>query len=371
MIEITLIKSYDDISPSLWNETLSNSDSSNLFLTWEWLSTWWRHFGTERKPLLLLGREDKHLSAIAPLMISTHRARFIALNLIQFMGTGLSDYSNLILAGNKRRMLNSIFDFLDEQKVKWDMMDLRNIPSDTGTVQLLESIANERGHATITRESAVQRIDLSDTWEAHFRKLSPNMRKQLLQNQRHAEREYSVGFRCVKDPSRSIGTFLETYRGWLAERHKQSALFDIPINDVGEFLADFTHRFAEKGWIHLSFMTFDQNPVSSFFGFIYDKSYYVYMTSWDRKYAYFGVGNLHLMNITRHCIELGLKELDLLRGDERYKTRWNPVRTSNVRVMVMRKTLKGRLCHSFLKATEQKRLASILEILGIGRSTGL
>jgi CelD/BcsL family acetyltransferase involved in cellulose biosynthesis len=165
-----------------------------------------------------------------------------------------------------------------------------------------------------------------------------------------------------------MGAFLDTYGKWLVERHGQSSLFDIPLRDVGEFLTDFTRRSAEKGWISLSFLMLDQKPASSYYGFTYDNCFYLYMTGWDPKYSHYGVGNIHTMSLIKRSIELGLERFDLLRGDERYKERWNPIRKSNVRVILLKKTLKGRLCYRLLKAMEHRRTKSFLERFGIGEN---
>jgi hypothetical protein len=46
-----------------WNITLKDSPSKTIFSTWEWLSTWWKHFG-EGKKLVILLIENKNRFAI-------------------------------------------------------------------------------------------------------------------------------------------------------------------------------------------------------------------------------------------------------------------------------------------------------------------
>ncbi|MFH0960622.1 MAG: hypothetical protein V1897_18195, partial [Pseudomonadota bacterium] len=50
-----------------WNPVLERSRDDNLFLTWEWLSTYWRHFGKDRKLKILSIEDNNKLIAIAPL----------------------------------------------------------------------------------------------------------------------------------------------------------------------------------------------------------------------------------------------------------------------------------------------------------------
>src|SRR5256712_13207878 len=50
-----------------WDDLLAASSADCLFLTWEWLHTWWKHLGGRRRLHLLLARDGRELTAIAPL----------------------------------------------------------------------------------------------------------------------------------------------------------------------------------------------------------------------------------------------------------------------------------------------------------------
>lgn len=49
-----------------WSELLRASDSDSLFLTWEWLYTWWRHLAEDRQLSILLVRRSGQLIGLAP-----------------------------------------------------------------------------------------------------------------------------------------------------------------------------------------------------------------------------------------------------------------------------------------------------------------
>src|SRR4051812_23026407 len=52
-----------------WNELLSRSAWDNLFLRWEWIHTWWKHFSSHRQLFIwTITREDR-LVGIFPLYI--------------------------------------------------------------------------------------------------------------------------------------------------------------------------------------------------------------------------------------------------------------------------------------------------------------
>ena len=80
-----------------WNELLRDSDSSNVFLTWEWLHAWWTRFGGHSGLNIVLVRAGDELVAAAPLLRT--RAALPWLTRLEFLGTGLagSDYLDLIV----------------------------------------------------------------------------------------------------------------------------------------------------------------------------------------------------------------------------------------------------------------------------------
>ena len=58
-----------------WNVILERNtlENNNVFLTWEWVSTWWKYFGKGRKLLILVVKDNEEILAIAPLMLSAYK----------------------------------------------------------------------------------------------------------------------------------------------------------------------------------------------------------------------------------------------------------------------------------------------------------
>src|SRR5207245_8149975 len=72
-----------------------SSRADCLFLTWQWLHTWWTHLGEGRRLFIVAVRSDSQLIALAPLTMTnawTPRT-------LEFLGTGSvgSDYLDFIV----------------------------------------------------------------------------------------------------------------------------------------------------------------------------------------------------------------------------------------------------------------------------------
>ena len=54
-----------------WNRVLEESSSMNVFLTWEWLSTWWEFFGKKSQLWVLVARDPQSESIIGLMPVET------------------------------------------------------------------------------------------------------------------------------------------------------------------------------------------------------------------------------------------------------------------------------------------------------------
>ena len=80
-----------------WDSLLCDSASASLFLTWEWLHTWWTHLRASSQLRMLAVRAGGELIAIAPFQMTGNGvAHFPCL---EMLGTGDagSDYLDLII----------------------------------------------------------------------------------------------------------------------------------------------------------------------------------------------------------------------------------------------------------------------------------
>ena len=112
-----------------WNELLQASDSDCLFLTWEWLYTWWKHLADDRQLSILTVRSAGQLVGLAPLGLRHsslwHRR---PLPVLEFLGSGFvgSDYLDLIARrGFEREVQQAFAVFLSRKRAVLDWTNVR------------------------------------------------------------------------------------------------------------------------------------------------------------------------------------------------------------------------------------------------------
>lgn len=304
-----------------WNDVLSKSEDNDVFSTWEWLSTWWRHYGKERELMILLAEEGEKIVAIAPLMYSIYKLFGLKLRRIEFLGTEHTDYRNFILTEKKAESLKLFLRYLS--KLDWDCLEFRNIP------ETAESIANLRGilgktHMQNERVlSTCFYMPLPVSWGVFLKERSENLRRQLRRHMKRLKQKYSVTFKR-QDDINSVQQGVETIvhlhqKRWNSKGFQGTFGADPRFRD---FTLDVSKCFAEKKWLNLSFISADDKPISGGLSFEYNNTLYLYHLGYDPAYSKFGVGNLLISHLIEDSIQKGKARFDFLNGPELFKKRW-------------------------------------------------
>src|SRR5213082_1594 len=85
-LEVSVIENVDDLIAvrSEWNALLASSRADCIFLTWEWLYTWFKHLGSGRQLFIVAVRREGELIGLAPLTMK----KGIPFTRMEFAGVG-------------------------------------------------------------------------------------------------------------------------------------------------------------------------------------------------------------------------------------------------------------------------------------------
>lgn len=318
-----------------WNDLLNSSKDDHVFLTLEWLSSWWKHFGAQRE-LFLLAVEDKNrILAVAPLMATTYRLFGIQIRRIEFIGTPTSDYHTFILADKSQKCARIILDYVKD--CSWDCIELKSIPEDSETASALRVVSKESFDLRERVLDVCPYVPLPATFEEYHQQLHYKMRKNMRRTERNLRKEHRVEFK----PHTEMGS-LEDAMDAFFKLHQQrwqskgySGIFSTQA--LRDFHLEVAKRFDEKGWLRLYFLTVDDKPVSVEYSFRYKQKLFDYLTGFDPAYSRYGVGNLTLMHAFERTIESGSYEFDFMRGDHAYKDQFNALIRKNIELSAIRR----------------------------------
>jgi len=313
-----------------WSDLLAEDRPRTPFLTWEWMSTWWRHFGGDRR-LWILAARDRHgdLIGLAPWMLSTRGAGPWKIRRISFIGDG--DHADILARPEERdAVIASFLRFLDDRRPEWDVLDLERVKQGSDLIAHLAASGPLYAAPCVV---PCPLVPLPEDWPSfEARVLSQKMQKKLRYAARRLDREHpgEMTLRRIEDPA-EIGSALETLASLSRKRWDRRTCFGTP--GFIAFHREIAALSLARGWLRFFVLELRGIPVAATYCFAYDGEYHAYQLCIDREWAALNVGHLLVQHVIEEAIREGASAFDYLRGAERYKRDWASAIRADVRVL--------------------------------------
>jgi CelD/BcsL family acetyltransferase involved in cellulose biosynthesis len=346
--EVNDVKAFFSLKDR-WNKLLQKSNHT-VFSTWEWVYLWWKHFGSNKRLIILLAEENKKLIGIAPLMYSVHSMFGLRQGKIEFIGTYsttnafviedeptsgidiVTNYNGFIIRDGQETCLPLFINYLQNLRIKWNIADLTNIPQNKIALSYISKVSNK-----LRPVHRCLHTPLPSSNETFHESIKRKDRKEMRRYQRQIEK---CGFKtelvdCSKHSlvkNAMIELFSLNQKRWNA-KGSPGAFAEMRRRN---FYLDIANSFSKNGWLGLYCLKFSGKTVAVMYGFKYKGKYYAYKTGMDPAYSRFSVGNILFLKTIEKCIQEGLLEFDFMWGTDPYKRQFAPHETSNYKAIIHR-----------------------------------
>jgi CelD/BcsL family acetyltransferase involved in cellulose biosynthesis len=126
MVEVLAIDDLDEFAGyrMLWNSWQANTPRATFFHTWDWLETYWRHFGAAERLRVLVVHSDGSPLGILPLCVRPVRYGF---GTVRVLGYPLENRGMRYgpVGSNRGTTMLAAMRYLRNAQRDWDMIDLR------------------------------------------------------------------------------------------------------------------------------------------------------------------------------------------------------------------------------------------------------
>ncbi|MDW5563186.1 MAG: GNAT family N-acetyltransferase [Methanomassiliicoccus sp.] len=316
-VEIEEIRTVDRLSrlAEEWEEVLASSGGDPIFLGLPWLLSWWSTFGEKRELMVLHAIEGGRSVGFAPFMV-TQRGRLSCWRKMEFVGSGPSDRLAIIARDGRLDVHRAIWDYV-KQKDDWDVIELREMTAGEAT----EVVVRECYPHAEYIQALSPHILLNGDYETYLSALSKNMRYNLGRNRRKLEESGAI-FRTLRTPK-------EVAEGVHYLRKLSEARWDIAsvlmMPNMVEFIELAATELAKRREIVFHTIEHHDEPIAITMGFDTDHRYMYYLSGFDPEHSKTSPGSVLLSKIIEECCAKHMTEVDLLRGTEQYKYRFNAV----------------------------------------------
>ncbi|MEM5854025.1 MAG: GNAT family N-acetyltransferase [Candidatus Aenigmatarchaeota archaeon] len=317
-----------------WASLLKNCDHT-IFSTWEWLSTWWKCFGRNKKLLILLAEDKNKIIGIAPFMYIVNKTFGLTTRKIEFIGTPQSDYNNFIIAEKEEECLASFMHYITTIEEPWDYIELKEIPENT-----IVHFQKRPDNIKIAKAQLLHKcpyLILPKNVDVLVKGLNAKFRKNLKRSQKLIEMEHKLEFVDYSHPQffkEGMKQLFELHQKRWESRGERGVF---AREEIRNFHMQIAERFSTLGWLGLYSILADDKAIACLYGFKYRSKFYFYLSGIDPTYGKYSPGNLLILFVLQKCIKEGLTEFDFLRGDEPYKCRWASLYRNNFTLTLIKR----------------------------------
>lgn len=317
---ITTDRAFAELEP-VWNNLVAEAGITHPFLTYEWMSTWWECFGDDAELNILLVRAGGEPIAIAPLMRTRQRVFGPRLRSLRFLANDHSPRCDFIVGSRSDDAYAAIFSFLMSNAELWDMVDLRELPADSRSLEQLSSGAEQAGVLSGRRHSFDSTfLPLVEDWEESLsakRRWFLRNRFKRLSALGRVELE-SVSAEADLDAALEEGFRLEA-AAWKAEAGTAISC-DARVH---RFYALLAKRAASRAWLRLQFLKVGDRRIAFAYTLVYANRMYLLKPGFDPEYASYSPGNLLTHLVLRDAFTSGFSAYDFLGRDDHWKRQWS------------------------------------------------
>ena len=335
MISIKSIRTIERLEGyrDSWDSLVKESGFSNIFLEYDWVMTWWNHFGHGGELRVLLAYEEGELIGIVPLMMRDGWVR-----VIRFIGYPHADYADFIFTRRKRAGLLALMRYFRKQHDWRTLMLLDEIPSHSDTLRYISEFRSD--HRITTYSNSTMALDLRGS------RFSPKpqskwTRRNLRRLRAHGE---PVMYEVKGQEERS--SLLDMHIRMNIEDWRQRGLrsqFEGKGHQL--FLHDIARVYQERCRIFCYIS--GERPIAVKVFLQVGDTVILYSHSHDIRYNKYGPGILSLYKVIEIFQDEGISVIDLSRGIEGYKEQFSNRIDENHGICIYPNRLEGLILKSY------------------------
>ncbi len=301
-----------------WNSLLPHNATNEIFLTWEWQSTWWHVYRPGDLWVVAARDESGQLVGIAPWFIEQPTRVVRTIGCVE-----VTDYLDVLVQPQSRDVFyDALVAFFGEHCNTFSKIDLCNIPKESPTLEVLPRLLQEQGFAVqVKHEDVCPFIRLPADFDSYLDQLDKKQRHELRRKLRRAQAEDEGVSWYVVGPEHNLNAEMDRFINLMAASHPNKAKF-LEDSHNRAFFKAIMPRLAACGWLQLSFLTVNGNAAAAYLNFDYNNRILVYNSGLlPASYAHLSPGIILLIYNIQHAISQGRTVFDFLQGNEEYKYR--------------------------------------------------
>jgi CelD/BcsL family acetyltransferase involved in cellulose biosynthesis len=293
-----------------WKRLFETSPDAGPFMSWEYASLWWTHFGAQSKPFVLLATDsDKH-QVLLPLR-RTGRT-------LKWLNTPGPDSIGLLYDCPERLpdAVNALGAFLRHER--WSKLSASYLPSNQAAL-FIRALADI---PYLADSIGSPYVDIcARSWNQYFSALSSSLRKDVRKPlNRLNQNGLSIRFETITSPDMLEQRFLDIdmITASCNMREKQNLL----EGKQWPFFLDMLRQYVSRGWLSVDLAYIADKPAAYQIAFTMNDAYSCWRTAYDENLQAYSPGKLLQVHLIERSFNRGDRIFDFMIGLEAYKFQW-------------------------------------------------
>jgi CelD/BcsL family acetyltransferase involved in cellulose biosynthesis len=325
-----------------WDACLREGPVDQPFARHGFLGAWLAAFEPPGRLRVLVARDAAgRAMGMAPLV----EERRAGLTILAAPANDHSCRVEWVLGREPARAVEVLWGYLRD-RLRWDVLLLRDVPRDGPTATALVAAA-ERDRHLVGRWPSLGSPFLALGRSSRDGRLTAKFLANLRRRARRLHELGSVSFRRVDGGAAEVEAFLGEFfaledAGWKGRRGTSIAR----DGRLVAFYRGVAAAGAREGWLALRALDLDGRPAAMHFAFMHRGTYSLPKPAYDEALARCSPGQLLVREVLAECEARGLVELDFLGPDMPWKRDWAPEHRPHDWIHVYRPGLAGRALHA-------------------------
>jgi hypothetical protein len=339
-----------------WNALVHSMEMPNVFLTWEWVTTWIELFGSSYDVLILLGYEDNKLVCVMPLTRKLMRLEdgFLKQQVVTFCGSLelYPDHLDLICdKGTPQAEINNyLYEFI--QFIYNDSCDVLYLPYLAELGYLSRWINEHRlTHRIIEYNGIISPYILfGENISSYFQTMGKKKRYNIKREAKILFEQKNVEMKCLESEDDIKRGLEDLYRLHSARSQARGIESTFSSDRIMNYHLELAKKTASMDWVRIFQLKENSNIIASAYGFLFNDRFNYYQTGFDPGWSSYSPGNVLIYSMIEYLSGKGCREFDFLGGTDAYKLYWTKESRLMKTYLIFNQSLTSRLEYFLQKA---------------------
>jgi CelD/BcsL family acetyltransferase involved in cellulose biosynthesis len=333
-----------------WSELAVRANTTTVFSTWEWQTTWWKHYGADNKPCIIVVREDERVVGIMPLYTRrTSLVPLVPVRELRLIGTGgdtSPDYLGPIIDPACEETVAGVLadQLVVAMRSRWDVLRLTDVAPGVFLDKLVERLKKAGIHTDPSTRNVIQIVRLPSSWKEYLAKMSGSRRWRIGNLRRGMQNKLGGSFQMELTREQLPGVIDDLItlhrKRWTS---KGEGLGAFRSDAYVSFHREIITRCHEKGWIHLFRIEVGGRTVAILYCYRFKGEVLYFQTGFDPELEDHSLGQVLMGFSIETAITEGASVFDMLKGEHAYKGTWSNDVRHTVNLVSYNQSIPGRL----------------------------